>query len=94
MTIKITDVNDNHPQFLHLKQLNGNDTISECEQPVFEKYEIVEENSKINTKIVQLSAIDLDKVKNITFKIVHSTDFDKKMIAVDQITGNYHKFEI
>lgn len=50
-------------------------------------FEKVEENAKLNTKIVRLNAIDLDKEKNISYKIVHYSDLSRNL-AVDKFTGN------
>ena len=107
LTLKIKDVNDNYPRFLNAKQINANNnndnnseakttaTAGGCEneQPIYEIYETVEENSKLNLKISQLSAIDLDKSRNITYKVLHSTDFvngkssSSSSIGVDRFSG-------
>jgi hypothetical protein len=84
-------VNDNYPKFSHLKQLNADMALAlgddECEQPIYELYESVEENSKLNMKIVQVTATDLDKSRNVTYKVVHTTDQLHGSISIDKYTG-------
>lgn len=86
MKIKITDVNDNYPLFPNLKQINSDHLSIDNEDPLFEMYESVDENSKLNTKIAHLKAVDLDKNTNLTYKIIHSTDSDK-MISINRLSG-------
>lgn len=85
--VHILDVNDNYPLFPTYKLINLNYSSIESEEPIFETFEKVEENTKINTRITQLRAIDLDKQKNLTYKIVHSTD-PTRSLAVEKFTGN------
>lgn len=84
--IQIMDVNDNYPIFPNLKLINANRSSSEFEEPIFETYERIEENAKLNTRIAQLRAVDYDKQKNVTFKIVQSSD-PTKSVAVDRFDG-------
>jgi protein subunit release factor A len=84
--VVLIDVNDNYPVFVGLNQLNGNFSHIDNEDPIFEMYEKVEENSKLNTKIVQLKAIDLDKYRNISYQIAHSSPLEK-LLKIDSATG-------
>lgn len=88
LTIKIKDVNDNYPEFLHLRQLNKINSVIDCdEQPIYELYESVEENAKQYTRLAQLSAIDIDKNRNLTYKVIHSTDPSQNSLVVDKHSG-------
>jgi hypothetical protein len=89
LTIKVRDINDNYPKFLNVRQLNFNEEVEpdECEQPIYETYDSVEENSKISAKISQVTAIDLDKSRNVTYKIVHTTDKIHSSLSIDKYTG-------
>jgi hypothetical protein len=57
------------------------------DEPTYEAYESIEENTKINTKLLQLKAIDFDKNRNITYKIIHSTA-RMNLLLLDSLTGN------
>lgn len=83
------DINDNYPLFPQLKQVNSDKTFADNEDPIFEMYENVDENSKLLTKISQLKVVDIDKNDNITFKIMHSTD-PNKSILIKKYTGKFY----
>lgn len=70
-----------------LRPINSN--LIDGEEPVFELYESIDENSKINSKITQLKVHDLDKNNNITFKIVSIND-PKRAIMIDKYTGEMY----
>ncbi len=101
MTIIIKDINDNYPKILNAKRLNLNQNVEntnqaeveDCEQPIYELYESVEENAKQNFKIARISATDSDKQKNITFKIIHTSEGVKPLkssLAIDKLTGEIY----
>lgn len=83
--IKILDSNDNYPIFPNYQLINP-DFINSNDEPIYEAYESIEENTKINTKLIQLKAIDLDKKRNITYKMVHSTA-KQNLLLLDSLTG-------
>lgn len=72
--------------FPYLRLLNTNFSSSECEEPIFEMFEKCEENLKLRTKVTQLHAVDLDKEKNITYKIAQNTDLNKSL-SINKNTG-------
>jgi hypothetical protein len=88
LKVKILDVNDNYPMYFGLKQLNFNHS-DDDEEPIFELYENIEENIRINSKVMQLKAFDLDKDRNITYRIIHSSD-KSKSLALNQTTGDIY----
>ena len=83
--MRIEDVNDNYPLFPGLRLINPNYGMFK-EDPIFELFTIVEENLKFLTKIALIKAVDVDKQRNITYKIVHSTD-NSGLLAVDSTSG-------
>jgi hypothetical protein len=85
LKIKILDENDNFPVFLGLKQVNTRR--SELDSPIYELFESVEENTRLNTKLTQLKAIDKDKNRKITYEIVESSDRSHASIALNKTTG-------
>ncbi|CAF0900840.1 unnamed protein product [Brachionus calyciflorus] len=89
LKIKIIDVNDNFPLFPELKQLNSGQLLNENEEPIFEVYESIDENSKIKTRIIQLKAVDKDKDNKITYKIVSMND-PNKGIMIDKYSGEVY----
>ena len=88
--IKILDVNDNYPIFPDYKLINL-DYVNMNDEPTYEAYETIEENTKINTKLMQLKAVDFDKKRNITYKLVHSTT-KVNLLLLDSLTGNFFFF--
>jgi hypothetical protein len=87
LKIKIQDVNDNYPIFPSYKLIN-HDYLTLNDEPTYEAFESIEENIKLNTKLLQLKAIDLDKKRNITYKLIHSTA-QKNLLLLDLITGMF-----
>lgn len=87
LKIKIQDVNDNYPIFPNYKLINHN-YLTLNDEPTYEAFESIEENIKLNTKLLQLKAIDLDKKRNITYKLIHSTA-KKNLLLLDLITGMF-----
>lgn len=98
--MRLLDVNDNYPMFPNYRLVNanfssstvdGNNIENEDEQPIFEVFGKIEENAKLNTRLEQLRAVDLDKESNITYMIVHSsadTAADgRRMLAIDKFSG-------
>ena len=85
LKIKILDENDNFPVFLGLKQVNTRR--SELDSPIYEMFESVEENTRLNTKLTQLKAIDKDKNRKITYDVVQSSA-GSQAIALNKTTGN------
>jgi hypothetical protein len=84
--LKLTDVNDNYPLFDNSVLVNKNYTSNECEEPIFEMFERCEENTRLKARIAMVNAVDLDRDKNITYKIAHSTD-PRKSLAINKFTG-------
>lgn len=70
-----------------MRQTNSN--LIDGEEPVFELFESIDENSKINSKITKLKVQDLDKNNNITFKIVSIND-PNRAIMVNKYTGDIY----
>lgn len=60
--------------------------MNQNDEPVYEAFETIEENIKINTKLMQLKTIDLDKKRNITYKLVHSTA-KNNLLLLDSLSG-------
>ena len=52
-------------------------------------YEKIEENSKVNTRIAQLKATDVDKEKNITYSIIHSSE-NSNYLRLNKLTGEIY----
>ena len=91
ITVTILDANDNYPAFPDLTLLNPN-YFAKSEEPVYEMLVNVDENTKINTRVARLQAVDADKERSIKYKIVHAnTDADatynNKLLSVDSSTG-------
>lgn len=91
--VHLLDVNDNYPMFPAYRLVNVNFSSDgiEGEEPIFEVYDRIEENAKLNTRITQLRAVDLDKQANITYMIVHSSSpldsQSRRMLSIDKFTG-------
>ncbi len=72
--------------FEGLTRLNQNYSMYDNEEPIYELYDKIEENTKLNTRVTQLRAVDIDRDANITYKIIHSTD-KFKALALNHSTG-------
>ena len=83
--IRIQDINDNFPIFIGGKILNQNYSQMN-EEPIYEITSRIEENLKIDSKVLRLEVSDADDVKNIRFKIVYSTD-NNSLLSVNAISG-------
>ena len=47
----------------------------------------IEENLKLNSTLIQLKAIDLDKKNNITWKLIYA-NVDQNLLGLDTASGN------
>lgn len=83
--IRLEDINDNYPLFLDGKILNQNYSQMN-EEPIYEITSRIEENIKIDSKVLQLQVSDADHIKEIRFKIVYSTD-NNSLLSVNATTG-------
>ena len=92
LKIRLLDVNDNYPHFAGLTQLNK--IYFENEEPIYETYEKLEENTKVNTRLTQLKATDVDRDTNITYKIIHSTESHTEYLRLDKLTGDIYVNEL
>jgi hypothetical protein len=82
LKIEITDVNDNYPRFEYFnKQISGPNA-----PPVYELLISLRENLELNTKILNLHAVDFDKEKNVTYSIEDSNGY----LRIDRSTGSLY----
>jgi hypothetical protein len=82
LKIEITDINDNFPQFE-----NFDTQLSDYNEPIVYELKItLEENVALNTKILEIHAVDFDKEKNLTYSI----DANNEYFKIDKFTGSLY----